>query len=172
MLQMSALHPSGEPNQDPERERGLTKGFPMIDALYKTTLVLNVLWFGSGFWYFALKRETAAKLLIPKPARSSPLFASMAAALPFLGGMNFAFALLAAMLLAATNLFTSPTERALILIVFGVAHATQFLGNVPVALRGGRTGESYWDVLRGPMLFIFVVDAIMATLCIGVAIAV
>lgn len=62
-------------------------------------------------------------------------------------------------------------ERAIILIAFGVTHTTQFLINVPVARRGGRIGESYWDVLRGPMLFIFVVDAAMATLYLAVAAA-
>ena len=136
----------------------------MLDVLYKTTLVLNVLWFGSAFWYFWLKRETAAKLLIPKSARSSPLFATMVAALPFLGGMNLAFSLLAAMLLAAPSLFVAPMERAVLLVAFAIAHATQFLINVPVAKRGGRVGESYWDVVRGPMLFIFVVDLGMTLL--------
>jgi hypothetical protein len=29
---------------------------------------------------------------------------------------------------------------------------------VPIALRGGRQGESFWPVLHGPMLFIFLVD--------------
>lgn len=144
----------------------------MIDLMYKTTLVLNVLWFGSAFWYFALKRETAAKLLIPRSSRSSPLFATMAAGLPFLGGMNLAFSLLAAMLLASPHLFTQAPERAMILFAFGVAHTTQFLVNVPVARRGGRIGEAYWDVLRGPMLFIFVVDALMASLCFAVAVAI
>ncbi|MGB5811150.1 MAG: hypothetical protein WBG86_11505 [Polyangiales bacterium] len=136
----------------------------MFEPLYKATLVLNVLWFGSAFWYFALKRKTAAKLLIPKSQRASPIFATMAAALPFLGGMNFAFSLLAAMLLAAPSSFAEPRERAILLVAFGVAHATQFLINVPVARRGGRIGESYWDVMRGPMLFIFVVDACMTAL--------
>ena len=143
----------------------------MLDTVYKTTLVLNVLWFGSAFWYFAIKREAAAKLLIPRSARSSPIFSTMVAALPFLGGMNLGFSLLAAMLFAAPHLFTAPHERAIILFAFGVAHTTQFLINVPVAQRGGRIGESYWDVLRGPMLFIFVVDAIMATLCFAIAAA-
>ena len=33
-----------------------------------------------------------------------------------------------------------------------------------LAKRGGRIGESYWDVLKGPMLFIFIVDAVMTVL--------
>ena len=136
----------------------------MTDVLYPLTLVLNALWFGSAFWYFAIKRTTAAKLLIPRSARSSPIFPTMAAALPFLGGMNFAFSLLAVLLLARLDLFVGAGERIVLLVAFGVAHATQFLINVPVARRGGRIEESYWDVLSGPMLFIFVVDALMTML--------
>jgi hypothetical protein len=141
----------------------------MIDTFYKITLTLNVLWFGSAFWYFAIKGETAAKLLIPKSARSSPLFATMVAALPFLGGMNLGFSLLAAMVLGMPDLFAAPQERSVLLVAFGVAHATQFFINVPVARRGGRIGESYWDVLSGPMLFIFVVDAAMTVLNLACA---
>jgi hypothetical protein len=141
----------------------------MTETLYQVALVLNVLWFGSAFWYFALKRETAAKLLIPKSARSSPIFPTLSSALPFLGGMNFAFSLLAAMLLARQDLFIAPGEQGILAVAFGVAHTTQFLINVPVAWRGGRIGESYWNVLEGPMLFIFVVDALMALLNFAVA---
>ncbi len=133
----------------------------MTDAFYLCNLVSNVLWFGAGFWFFAIRRNTAAKLLIPKSVRSSPIFLTMVAAVPFLGGMNLAFSLLAAMLLMRRDLFVAPQEQAILLVAFGTAHATQFLTNVPVAIRGGRIGKSYWDVLKGTMLFIFVVDAIL-----------
>ena len=134
-----------------------------METVYRIALVANVLWFGAGFWYFWIKHDTAAKLLIPRSARSSPIFETMSAGLPFLGGMNLAFCLLAALLLVQTELFAADRERVILLIVLGVAHATQFAINVPVARRGGRVDEAYWDVLRGPMLFIFVVDAAMAT---------
>lgn len=136
----------------------------MSPAFYVFILAANVLWFGSAFWYFWLKRETAAKLLIPKSARSSPIFPTMTAALPFLGGMNLAFSTLAALLLLRLDLFVQPAERALLLFAFALAHFTQFVINVPVAQAGGRVGESFWDVTRGPMLFIFVVDALMTGL--------
>ena len=55
----------------------------------------------------------------------------------------------------------APQEQGILLISFAVAHTSQFLINVPIAKRGGRKGESYWDVLEGPMLFIFVVDGLM-----------
>jgi hypothetical protein len=134
-----------------------------LETLYRIVLVANVLWFGAGCWYFWIKHDTAAKLLIPRSARSSPIFETLSAALPFLGGMNLAFCLLAALLLVQTELFAADLERVVLLVVFGAAHATQFVINVPVARRGGRIGESYWDVLSGPMLFIFVVDAAIAT---------
>ena len=143
----------------------------MTATLYQATLLLNLLWFGAGFWYFAVKHATAAKLLVPKSARSSPIFLTISSALPFLGGMNFALSLLAAMLLARQDLFIAPQEQSILLIAFGVAHTTQFLINVPVAWRGGRIGESYWNVLKGTMLFIFVVDALMMVLNFSCAVS-
>ena len=47
---------------------------------------------------------------------------------------------------------------ALFAAVFSIAHASQFVFNVPVALGGGRKGESLWPVMTGPMLFIFATD--------------
>ena len=133
-----------------------------METLYRIVLAANVLWFGAGCWYFWIKHDTAAKLLIPRSARSSPIFETMSAALPFLGGMNLAFCLLAALLFVQTELFAADPERVILLVVLGTAHATQFAINVPVARRGGRIDESYWDVLTGPMLFIFAVDAALA----------
>jgi len=59
--------------------------------------------------------------------------------------------------------------RAILWIALAVAHASQFAVNVPVARAGGRQGKSYWDVLTGPMLFIFFVDAALALLNFGFA---
>jgi hypothetical protein len=107
--------------------------------------------------------------LIPRTARDSPIFSTMSAALPFLGGMNLAFSILAATLAFRSDLFRAPLEQAILLLAFATAHATQFAINVPVAVKGGRIGESYWDVLGGTMLFIFVTDAAMTLLNAGVA---
>jgi len=137
--------------------------------MWPAVVLANALWFGAGFWYFTIRRKAAAKLLVPRSARSSPVFVTLISALPFLGGMNLALSLLALLLLARQDLFVAPQEQGILLIAFGVAHATQFLINVPVARRGGRIGESYWDVLRGSMLFIFVVDAIMMLLNLACA---
>jgi len=87
----------------------------------------------AAFRYFSLTPQAAAKVLVPKSAREAPLFRTVGASLPFLGGMNLA-----------------------------LAHGSQFVCNVPIAWRGGRQGEAFWPVLQGPMLFIFVVDGMLA----------
>ena len=133
--------------------------FPLTTATaFTIVLVLNVLWFGAAFRYFGLTPNTAAKLLVPKSARESPLFPTIAACVRFLGGMNLAFAAFAVLVLLNSALFPEPSQRALFAAVFSLAHASQFVSNLPVAIGGGRVGESLWPVLSGPMLFIFVVD--------------
>ncbi|MDP3936619.1 MAG: hypothetical protein Q8R92_00605 [Deltaproteobacteria bacterium] len=129
-----------------------------MDSVFSTVLALNFLWFGAAFWYFGIVPDSSAKILVPKSARDSPLFATVSASVRFLGGMNFAFAVFAALLLAYGSLFPEPGQRALFAAVFALAHAGQFAFNLPVALRGGRQGESLWPVFAGPMLLIFIVD--------------
>jgi hypothetical protein len=129
-----------------------------LNTAFTVVLALNALWFGAGFRYFSLMPNTAAKLLVPESARESPLFPTIAASVRFLGGMNLAFAAFAVLVLLNSSLFPEPGQRALFAGVFSLAHASQFVSNVPVALRGGRVGESLWPVLTGPMLFIFIVD--------------
>ena len=123
------------------------------------TLALNLLWFSAGFHYFSLKPSSAAKILVPKASRESPLFVTIAASVRFLGGMNFALALFSLLLLVNLDLFPEAKQIALLCSVFAVAHGSQFYFNLPVALSGGRKGESLWPVLSGPMRIIFVVDA-------------
>jgi len=125
---------------------------------FNVILVLNALWFGAGFRYFSLTPVTAAKLLVPKSARDSPLFKTLSESGRFLGGMNFAFSAFAVLLLVNRHLFPDPKQLALFSTVFALAHGSQFAFNVPVAVGGGRQGESLWPVLSGPMLFIFVLD--------------
>lgn len=133
-----------------------------MGVLYVLLLVLNAVWFGAAFRYFGLTPQTAAKVLVPKSAREAPLFRTLAASLPFLGGMNLALAFLAVLLLFNLALFPEPGQRALFALTFGLAHGSQFACNVPIAWRGGRQGEAFWPVLQGPMLFIFVVDGMLA----------
>ena len=130
----------------------------MLHLAFVVVLLLNLAWFGAAFHYFSLKQFSAAKVLVPESARGSPLFQTVAASVRFLGGMNLAFAMLSVLLLLNLQTFPSNAQRALLLLVFAVAHGSQFYFNVPVALGGGRKGESLWNVLRGPMRFIFFVD--------------
>jgi hypothetical protein len=140
---------------------------------YIVALVASALWFSAALHYFSFKQLAAAKVLIPSSQRSSPLFATTAASVRFLGGMNGAFALMswALLLLALTGsaAFTEPTERAILLLVLASAHFSQFIFNVPILLNGERKDDSFWFVLSGPMLFIFVVDAVETIICFGAA---
>jgi hypothetical protein len=133
-----------------------------MNTAYFILLMLNALWFGSAFWYFSIKSTSAAKVLVPPSARESPLFPTIVATVKFLGGMNAAFALFSLLVLFWDEKFPQPLQKSLFTLVFAAAHGSQFIYNVPIARMGGRQGESYWNVLSGPMLFIFVVDATLA----------
>lgn len=136
---------------------------------YIIALVASVLWFASAFRYFGFQQFAAAKVLIPHSQRTSPIFPTTAASIRFLGGMNGAFALLSGLLLIAlisgSSLFADPLERAGLVLILATAHFSQFVFNMPILLNGERQGDSYWYVRSGPMLFIFVVDAVATLLC-------
>lgn len=143
----------------------------IAEIAYVFALFASLLWFGAAFRYFSFQHFAASKVLVPASARSSPLFLTIAAATRFLGGMNGAFALLSGILLTlaltGSAAFTDPTERGVILCVLAAAHFSQFIFNVPILLGGERQGESYWKVLSGPMLFIFVLDAAETVINLG-----
>lgn len=135
---------------------------------YPFALFISLVWFGMAFRYFSFQQFASAKVMVPRSARTSPIFPTLAAATRFLGGMNAAFALLSLILLVlwatGSGLFTDPIERGVLLCVLAAAHFSQFIFNVPVLKNGERQGESYWPVKSGPMFFVFVVDAIQAAL--------
>jgi hypothetical protein len=145
----------------------------IANTAYIVALVASLLWFTGAFRYFGFQQFAASKVLVPKTARSSPLFPTIAASIRFLGGMNGAFALMSAILLycavTGSAAFTDPIERGLLLCVLAAAHFSQFIFNVPVLLAGELQGESYWRVRSGPMLFIFVVDAAETVINLGAA---
>lgn len=145
-------------------------------AAYFMGLIFSAVWFSMAFRYFSFQHYTAAKVFVPKTARTSPLFPTIAIATRFLGGMNGALAVLSIILLVAAvsqaDVFTAALERSLLLMVLALAHFSQFIFNVPVHQNGGRQGDTYWDVSTGPMRFIFVTDAIGAVLCAVAAIVV
>lgn len=140
----------------------------LATVLYPIALVASAIWFAMAFRYFGFQHYASAKVMVPKSARHSPLFPTIAAATRFLGGMNGAFALLSIIILflwaTGTTLFTDPLERGILLLVLATAHFSQFIFNVPVFKNGERQGESFWYVTSGPMYFIFVMDAAQAVL--------
>lgn len=132
------------------------------------TLLINALWFLMGFNVFAIRNKIFAKILVPREHRDTPVFDILAASGRFLGGFNLAFALLSLLLWVNQDLFPNVEQWSLLLFVIGVAHGTQFIFNVPVALEN-RKGGGIWQVLSGTMLFIFVTDFLMMTLNFGLA---
>jgi len=121
-------------------------------------LVLNVLWFGAGALYFGVAAASAAKLLIPRHARHSPLFKTVSASIRFLGGLNLAFAVLSGAMLFNPALFPEDKQVAALTSILALAHGSQFAANLPVALEGNGRGDAPWPVLSGLMLFIFFMD--------------
>lgn len=143
----------------------------IADVLYPIALAASALWFTAAFRYFSFKHIAAAKMMIPKSQRDSPIFLTAAASGRFLGGMNGAFAALSILLFvlwaSGSSLFADPNERGALLIILAAAHFSQFIFNVPILMNGERQGDTYWNVLSGPMLFIFVMDAAQTVLNLG-----
>ncbi len=131
--------------------------------MLEITLILNALWFAMGFNVFSIRNKIFAKLVVPREQRDTPVFNILAESGRFLGGFNFAFMLCNILLLINLDIFPSNEQRAILLFVFAVAHGSQFIFNVPVAIQN-RRGGGVWQVLKGTMLFIFVTDFIMMTL--------
>lgn len=130
----------------------------MLELAYVVVSLLNVAWFSLAFHYFSIRQVAAARVLVPRSAWDSPLFATIAAAVRFLGGMNLAFAALALLMASGWIAADDPRQRAALLLVLALAHGSQLYFNVPIARGGGRRGDSLWDVDRGPMRLIFTVD--------------
>lgn len=145
----------------------------LAEVAYIIALIASLIWFTMGFRYFSYQSEAAAKIMIPKSARRSPLFKTFAAGVRFLGGFNAAFALMSLVLLylalSGSALFSAPEERAIVLFILAAAHFSQFYFNVPVLRNGERQGEAYWPVLSGPVLMIFVVDAVETVINLSAA---
>ncbi|MEO1436222.1 MAG: hypothetical protein AAFV80_11850 [Bacteroidota bacterium] len=124
--------------------------------MFELTLILNALWFAGGFHLFALRSTVFAKTLVAKEHRDNPMFAMLIATGKFMGGFNFAFCVLNVLLLLFANTFPDPLQRAILFMVIGLAHGTQFAGNVPIAI-ANKKGEGAWPV-KGLMRFIYVTD--------------
>ena len=145
------------------------------DPIYGIALVASAGWFAMGFRYFGFQQHAAARVLIPREARDTPLFETTAAGVRFLGGFNAAFCLLSVLLLifhlSGSGLFGESGERIALLCVVAAAHFSQFVFNVPVLMAGERKEIALWPVRKGPMKFIFVMDIVQTLICL-VAVAV
>ena len=123
-------------------------------------LVLNAIWFAMGFHTFYIRRKVFAKVIVPKENRDTPVFQTLVETGRFMGGFNLAFAVLNVLLLLNTGAFDKEIQWAILLVVNAVAHGSQFAANVPIALQN-RRGAGVWNVFKGLMLFIFVIDFIL-----------
>jgi len=137
--------------------------------LLEIVLILNAIWFALGFVSFYLRREVFAKVLVPKEHRNTPVYDTLVETGRFMGGFNFAFSLLNVLLFLNIDEFQNNNQWAILLAVIAVAHGSQFAGNVPMALRNLR-GQGSWNVFKGVMLRIFVVDFALMTFNAGLVV--
>jgi hypothetical protein len=126
-------------------------------AASQLALFANLIWFGLGFRLFWLRPRQAAYLLVRPETKGEESRTALVAAMPFLGGMNLALALMSGAALIASVCAGTPAPWQ-VLLGCALAHATQFAVNVPHARRGGRDGGAPWDVLRGTMRLIYTLD--------------
>lgn len=127
--------------------------------MYEIVLVLNAIWFALGFHAFAIRGKIFAKSMVPREHRDTPVFDMYTATGKFMGGFNFAFCVLSILLIIYKDTFPEDSQRIILFIVLAVAHGSQFLPNVSIAL-ANRKGEGVWQV-KGRMLFIFVTDFVL-----------
>ncbi|MBW4936196.1 hypothetical protein [Marinobacter sp. F4206] len=130
-------------------------------------LLVNTLWFAMGFHAFSIRHRVFAKIMVPREHRDTPVFDILAESGRFLGGFNFAFAVFNILLLTNLDQFPGDAQRSILLLVFAVAHGSQFVFNVPIAIQN-RSGGGAWQI-KGMMLFIFITDFVMMALNLAAA---
>ena len=124
-------------------------------------LLLNAIWFAMAFQAFYLRREIFAKVVVPnKEHRDNSAYEAVIESGRFMGGFNLALSALNVLLLFNIGGFDKDSQWATLLIFNALAHASQFFGNVPMALKN-RRGEGLWNVFKGVMLRIFVIDFVL-----------
>lgn len=133
-------------------------------------LLLNAIWFAMGFHVFYLRRRVFAKVLVPNRAhRENSAFEALVETGRFMGGFNFALATLNLALLLDVGGFDRNSQWAVLLAFNAVAHGSQFVGNVPIALQN-RNGGGAWQVFSGVMRTIFVIDFALAAANAAIAV--
>ena len=135
----------------------------------KFLILLNTIWYAMGFVAFHLRRRVFAKVVVPLPEdRNNSAYQAVIETGRFMGGFNFALALLNLVLLFNFGGFDAAGQWATLLIFNALAHGSQFFGNVPTALQN-RRGEGQWNVFKGVMLRIFVIDFVLMVANAGFA---
>ena len=126
-------------------------------------LALNAIWFSMAFDAFYLRRKTFAKVMVPlKEDRDNSAYEALIESGRFMGGFNLALSIFNVMLVFNVGEFETNRQWAVVLIFNALAHGSQFLGNVPMA-RQNRSGGGLWNVFKGVMLRIFVIDFVLMT---------
>ena len=120
--------------------------------MMKIIMIANIVWFGSAFYLFGLRPDKAFRYFRPDLHEGDNEVELAKFSIKFLGGMNLGF-----VVLCLSSLILGQVNHAII-IGCATAHGTQFAFNVPHALRGGLRGGAPWDVMKGKMLFIFILD--------------
>lgn len=129
--------------------------------MLEVVLIANAIWFGMAFEAFYLRRKIFAKVLVPnREHRDNTAYGAIEESGKFLGGFNLAISLLNVGLVFNVGGFDSPKQWAFLLVFNSLAHGSQFWGNVPMALQN-RKGGGLWNVFKGVMLRIFVIDFVL-----------
>ncbi|MDJ0641382.1 MAG: hypothetical protein QNJ15_01065 [Erythrobacter sp.] len=124
-------------------------------------LLLNAIWYAMGFYAFYVRRNVFGKVLVPnREHRSNSAYEALVESGRFMGGFNFALSALNVMLLFNIGGFESGGQWATLLVFNALAHGSQFAGNIPMALEN-RRGKGLWNVFKGVMLRIFVIDFVL-----------
>lgn len=126
--------------------------------MLEVVLALNAIWFAMGFHAFYVRRKLFAKFVVPnKNHRDNSAYEAVVETGRFMGGFNLALSVLNILLLFNIGGFDKNSQWATLLIFNAIAHGSQFAGNIPMAIQN-RRGEGLWNVFKGVMLRIFVID--------------
>jgi hypothetical protein len=136
---------------------------------YNILLCANGLWFSAGFYFFTFRSASAAQLILKRKFADDNIFNALAYSLKFLGGLNLAFAIFTLLVILQPALFPAASQKIAILSILAFAHATQFILNVPQALKERFSQKPLWPVLKGRMLFIFITDGVLCLFNITLA---
>ncbi len=127
-------------------------------TLLQILLALNAVWFAMAFDAFYRRRRIFAKVMVPiQTDRENSAYDALIESGRFMGGFNLALSAFNVLLLFNIGGFNTPSQWATLLVFNALAHGSQFFGNVPMALKN-RRGGGLWNVFKGVMLLIFVVD--------------